>query len=343
MNTTIAFAVLMAATGLTPVSAQEAVTEAPRAMSPRAIALPPSAPLQIAQNDQRRERGERGRFDSGRESGQRVYEPIDQQRQGRGNGQQRQQLPSDTGRQIAPVTQVPAVEGQRQWTRNTDGSGNGSRNRQQIPGQAASGLGGRQGWRNRDGADTARPWQPPVQPSATFDRRAQVNVVPPDGGRRDRSVNGFGAESPRRDTWRGNNVRNDGFRSDNWRDNGGRTSQSWSGQSWGSQNWNGQNWNRRWRNDRQYDWQRYRYDNRNLFSRQRYSVPYGWNYGYRRFSIGFSLSNILFDRQYWIDDPYSFRLPPAYGPYRWVRYYDDVMLVDLRSGQIVDVIYDFFW
>ena len=31
------------------------------------------------------------------------------------------------------------------------------------------------------------------------------------------------------------------------------------------------------------------------------------------------------------------------GPYRWVRYYDDVLLVDIYSGEVVDVIHDFFW
>ncbi|WP_342449817.1 RcnB family protein [Sphingomonas jejuensis] len=36
-------------------------------------------------------------------------------------------------------------------------------------------------------------------------------------------------------------------------------------------------------------------------------------------------------------------MPPAYGSYRWVRYYDDALLVDVRSGYVVDVIYDFFW
>jgi hypothetical protein len=36
-------------------------------------------------------------------------------------------------------------------------------------------------------------------------------------------------------------------------------------------------------------------------------------------------------------------LPPAYGPYRWVRYYDDVLLVDIRSGYVVDMINNFFW
>ena len=110
-------------------------------------------------------------------------------------------------------------------------------------------------------------------------------------------------------------------------------------QQWGN---NDRSWNRDWRRDQRFDWQRYRYSNRDLFRSQHYYAPYGWNYGYRRFSIGFSLSNILFSQQYWIEDPYAYRLPPAYGQYRWVRYYDDVLLVDLRSGEVVDAIYDFF-
>ena len=32
-----------------------------------------------------------------------------------------------------------------------------------------------------------------------------------------------------------------------------------------------------------------------------------------------------------------------YGPYRWVRYYDDAVLVDIYSGEVVDVINNFFW
>ena len=33
----------------------------------------------------------------------------------------------------------------------------------------------------------------------------------------------------------------------------------------------------------------------------------------------------------------------THGPYRWVRYYNDALLVDIRSGQVVDVEYDIFW
>jgi hypothetical protein len=36
-------------------------------------------------------------------------------------------------------------------------------------------------------------------------------------------------------------------------------------------------------------------------------------------------------------------LPPAYGPYRWVRYYNDALLVDIYTGRVVDTVYDIFW
>lgn len=101
-------------------------------------------------------------------------------------------------------------------------------------------------------------------------------------------------------------------------------------------------WNRGWRNDQRYDWNRYRALNRGAYQLPRYYAPRGWGYGYRRFPVGGSLSAVLFNRAYWIEDPYTYRLPEAYGPYRWVRYYDDALLVDLRSGVVVDSAYGIF-
>lgn len=101
-------------------------------------------------------------------------------------------------------------------------------------------------------------------------------------------------------------------------------------------------WNRGWRNDNRYDWQRYRYANRNIFRPGRYYAPYR-NYNYSRFSIGLTLGSAFYADRYWISDPWQYRLPPAYDGTRWVRYYDDVLLVDLYTGEVVDVIYDFFW
>ena len=129
---------------------------------------------------------------------------------------------------------------------------------------------------------------------------------------------------------------------------------TWSDQRrWGEQRgwagdrngWRGDRggWNRDWRRDTRYDWNRYRYQNRSAFNLPRYYAPYGWNYGYRQFGIGAILSQSLFAQNYWIDDPWSYRLPEADGSYRWVRYYNDALLVDVYSGEVVDVIQNIFW
>ena len=117
---------------------------------------------------------------------------------------------------------------------------------------------------------------------------------------------------------------------------------SWSGRNY---NWHRDgrtySWNHDWRNDRRYNWRDYRYRNRSLFNLGRYYSPYG--YGYSRFSIGFFLEPLFYSSRYWISNPYSYRLPHAYPGTRWVRYYDDVLLVDTYTGEVIDVIYDFFW
>ena len=101
-------------------------------------------------------------------------------------------------------------------------------------------------------------------------------------------------------------------------------------------------WNRSWRRDRRYDWMSWRSLNRGAYHLPRYYGPNG-GYGYQRFSSGVILEPMFFGQDYWLDDPYAYRLPPAYGSYRWVRYYNDAVLVDLRSGMVVDVVYDIFW
>lgn len=102
-------------------------------------------------------------------------------------------------------------------------------------------------------------------------------------------------------------------------------------------------WRRDWRNDRRYDWNGYRNQNRVIFRVNPYYSPYGYGYSYRRFGIGSVLDSLLFGRNYWISDPWQYRLPPAPPGYQWVRYYNDVILVDTWNGRVVDVIYDFFW
>jgi len=133
-------------------------------------------------------------------------------------------------------------------------------------------------------------------------------------------------------------------RDQNWRNDNRRPGYSNQGRLQDRQRWaNQQRWSNSWRNDRRYDWQSYRSQHRNIYRMPAYRPPYGWNRGYSRFSIGIMLNSFLFDQSYWINDPYYYRLPPAYGTLRWVRYYDDALLVDIRDGYVVDVIHNFFW
>ena len=46
---------------------------------------------------------------------------------------------------------------------------------------------------------------------------------------------------------------------------------------------------------------------------------------------------------YWIADPWRYRLPPAGYGQRWVRHYDDLLLVDTRRGIVLRVINNFYW
>ena len=100
-------------------------------------------------------------------------------------------------------------------------------------------------------------------------------------------------------------------------------------------------WRTDWRHDNRYDWHDYRNRHRSIFHLGFYFDPFGW--GYQRYGVGWRLWPSYYSSSYWLDDPYMYRLPYAPWPYKWVRYYDDALLVDVYSGQVVDVMYDFFW
>jgi hypothetical protein len=101
-------------------------------------------------------------------------------------------------------------------------------------------------------------------------------------------------------------------------------------------------WNHDWRRDNRYDWQRYRADNRGAFHVGRYYPPYR-GYNYRRVGVGYFLEALFFGQTYRIYDPWTYHLPAAYGPYQWVRYWDDAVLVNVYTGEVRDCLYDFFW
>ena len=100
-------------------------------------------------------------------------------------------------------------------------------------------------------------------------------------------------------------------------------------------------WSTNWRHNSKYDWYNWRKRNRSLFHLGYYYDPFGW--GYQPYSIGWRLWPSYYSSRYWLNDPWQYRLPYAPPGYRWVRYWNDAVLVDTWTGQVVDVLYNFFW
>jgi hypothetical protein len=273
--------------------------------------------------------------------------PPPQQAQGgwqRGGGEQaRTENRGDTGGQRWQGQNRPdRAEGiyNPQIDRNRDRSGDRvvGTDRPQRPAQASGGTwnGTRdQNWRDqnwqgqRDGRDQNRDWNRDGNRQGDWqgqrDGREQNRDWNRDGNR-DRNYRDDNRNGSYRDNDRNRSYRDNDRRDNNWRDDRRDHRQ----------------WDRRWRDNNRYNWNSYRYSNRHIYTPGRYYSPYS-NYSYRRLSIGFSLDRLFFGNRYWINDPWQYRLPEVYGDYRWVRYYDDVLMVDLYTGEVVDVIYDFFW
>ncbi len=94
--------------------------------------------------------------------------------------------------------------------------------------------------------------------------------------------------------------------------------------------------NRRYGND---DWRGWRNNNRNVYARGQWNAPFR----YQGFRTGARIGAPLFAQRYWINDPWRYRLPQVRGYQRWVRHYDDVLLVDTRRGSVLRVIRNFYW
>jgi Ni/Co efflux regulator RcnB len=92
------------------------------------------------------------------------------------------------------------------------------------------------------------------------------------------------------------------------------------------------------RDYRRDDWRSYRNTNRNVYARGNWNA----NFRYQSFNRGGRISNSYYAPRYYINDYARYRLPrPGYNQ-RWVRHYNDVLLVDVRGGRVIDVIHNFY-
>lgn len=95
--------------------------------------------------------------------------------------------------------------------------------------------------------------------------------------------------------------------------------------------WRNPEWRRHWR----HGWGGHRY---------RAEVRYTYPRGYRSQSwrIGYRLPSVFFASDWYVDWRYYRLAAPPWGC-RWLRVDGDLLLVDERSGEIVDVLYGFFY
>lgn len=89
------------------------------------------------------------------------------------------------------------------------------------------------------------------------------------------------------------------------------------------------------------DWRDYRRDHRQVYTMPRYMAPRG--YTYRTVRIGSALNPAFYGQRYWIADPYRYRLPRAVAGQRWIRYGNDVVLINARNGRVLQVYNGFFY
>lgn len=277
------------------------------ALAAGAIALPSLASAQEAPRDRGEHRG--GGYNRDPGSGQMQARPEQTMRQPQ--FQRPQQMPQVQVQQQAQV--------QRGWQGRYQGQAQPQAQPQAVP-QPGAGWQGR--YQGQAQSQPAVPAQRQYQ-RGQYQSRNQGYV----DAQRNRSYGGERHDGDRREGYRGGQYQ--GQNRDGYRGGDNRFGQQ-------------QAWHNDWRRDQRYNWQGYRAQNRVIFQVGRYYAPYN-GYYYRPLGIGFFLDQAFFGENYWIGDPGYYRLPPAYGPYRWVRYYDDVLLVNIYTGEVVDEIHDFFW
>lgn len=86
------------------------------------------------------------------------------------------------------------------------------------------------------------------------------------------------------------------------------------------------------------DWRGWRDRNAAIYARGNWRAPFR----YQVFRPGVRIAPAYFGPRFWVVDPWRYHLPPARPGTRWVRHYDDVLLIDPRRGIVLDVIRGFY-
>lgn len=95
---------------------------------------------------------------------------------------------------------------------------------------------------------------------------------------------------------------------------------------------------RDYRGGRRDDRRAYRQGDRDPYRGGNHRAPFR----YQTFRPGVRIGAPYYQQRYVMANPYRYRLPRAVGYQRWVRHYDDVLLIDTRRGVVLDVLRGFY-
>lgn len=87
------------------------------------------------------------------------------------------------------------------------------------------------------------------------------------------------------------------------------------------------------------DWRSYKQQNRNAFRGSRFNAPFR----YRTFNNGVSICSSYYAPRYRVNNYQNYRLPQPGRYQTYVRHYNDVLLVNTRTGRVVQVYRGFYW
>lgn len=100
---------------------------------------------------------------------------------------------------------------------------------------------------------------------------------------------------------------------------------------WDHRGWNRGDWRRSWN----HGWSGSRYR-----STSRYYYPRGYNA--RHWSVGVRLPSVFYAASYYLNYSTYGLAPPPWGC-QWIRVDSDVMLVEQSTGEVLDMLYGFYY
>lgn len=87
------------------------------------------------------------------------------------------------------------------------------------------------------------------------------------------------------------------------------------------------------------DYRQYRADNRGAFRGPAFRA----NFRYQQFRPGVRIAPAYYGQRYIVNNYRAYRLPIPGARQQWVRHYNDMLLVNARTGTVIRVIPNFYW